>query len=541
MTTFLNFDSIKNDEDFNKQENVNKINLEKFNNKTDQELRKFFLDGSNSIVERIYAVTSITEEDFKTSCIYDVLSMFDFSPTSIMRQLIYSMIKSNEIDVFSRIKCCQSLYDDNKAKSYLYFIFVVEDLIKQNHSIVGTLDLVRTLMEIEKLDEEIKDNVSFYDKTLGFLKHIVSRSDIEADWRYKIIVDIERNKKTRPFIQRYIDDLLFFIVQSSTALNTRHRISASQLLLSTKTTSDDIRDIVEKIIISFATDTELDYNLRADASDLLIGSGSVSAQNIGRDIILTLGGSKYKKLNLYDDRQNIHTSKINESILKFIQKLSRVSVCIATFEEIAEEVIKFATEIDFKSKEDLNIEVTKNEKTKNISDIDRIKSSLYRISIDGTIYCESQTLQGIFCRIWNIIITNENSFDLKKRLLEELTEMSDTCSTGHLFRLVNVLSGFEIDGNVFNIDIGYENQIQSNIYSEINRRIQNLEDEEYGSLILDEITTSENTPKPNLRTFIIKNLQSIKDKMWDEFKTLVSEWEFEEFFQKSIFSFIGSG
>ena len=53
---------------------------------------------------------------------------------------------------------------------------------------------------------------------------------------------------------------------------------------------------------------------------------------------------------------------------------------------------------------------------------------------------------------------------MTSRLLEELEEMSGTCSTGFASRLANVISGF----GKFNIRISWEQQIVSNFFGRLN-------------------------------------------------------------------------
>ena len=47
-------------------------------------------------------------------------------------------------------------------------------------------------------------------------------------------------------------------------------------------------------------------------------------------------------------------------------------------------------------------------------------------------------------------------------MIEELIDMADTCSSGHISRIINVLSGFDINGMTIGINIGWKKQIQSN-------------------------------------------------------------------------------
>ena len=50
--------------------------------------------------------------------------------------------------------------------------------------------------------------------------------------------------------------------------------------------------------------------------------------------------------------------------------------------------------------------------------------------------------------------------DLMLRMCEELIDMSDTCTTGHIYRIVNIFSGYDID-----IKIPVEEEVKSCIFA----------------------------------------------------------------------------
>ena len=85
---------------------------------------------------------------------------------------------------------------------------------------------------------------------------------------------------------------------------------------------------------------------------------------------------------------------------------------------------------------------------------------------------DSSNLSNIFIKLWSYITENEYCDAMKERLLEELEEMSGTCSTGFLSRLVNTLSGF---GNL-SIRISFDDQIISNFTGRLNMYARKLTD-----------------------------------------------------------------
>ena len=99
---------------------------------------------------------------------------------------------------------------------------------------------------------------------------------------------------------------------------------------------------------------------------------------------------------------------------------------------------------------------------------EKIKIALNRILMDRALYSKySSSLINIFMKIYSYI-TNCDDKEIReqmfKRMLEELEEMSGTCSSGYATRLINIISGF---GN-FNIRISWEDQIVSNFSGRLN-------------------------------------------------------------------------
>jgi hypothetical protein len=99
---------------------------------------------------------------------------------------------------------------------------------------------------------------------------------------------------------------------------------------------------------------------------------------------------------------------------------------------------------------------------------EKITVAMRRIFMDRALYSKfNNSLINILLKIYNYIQIQEDEsikFQLYKRMLQELEEMSGTCSSGFASRLVNIISGF---GN-FNIRISFEDQIISNFSGRLN-------------------------------------------------------------------------
>ena len=123
---------------------------------------------------------------------------------------------------------------------------------------------------------------------------------------------------------------------------------------------------------------------------------------------------------MHEDGQNVHNTEINNSVLEAAANIIKANKTLQPFV--------------FDSK--LTKDLTTMQKAK-------IDSALHRISTDSTSFKHGTTLYGLFQSLQSFIDSNPNKQELNKRLVEELTDMSGQCATGHLARLVNVVQGFE--------------------------------------------------------------------------------------------------
>ena len=116
----------------------------------------------------------------------------------------------------------------------------------------------------------------------------------------------------------------------------------------------------------------------------------------------------------------------------------------------------------------------------------RIMGSINRFILDNTLYSKySVSLLNLLIRSYYYIQTHQYKDELMKRLCEELCDMSDTCTTGHIGRLVNIFSGYELT-----ISMPIEEEIKSCVYARLTTIIGS-KPEEIRDLIFDSIGTSD--------------------------------------------------
>jgi hypothetical protein len=127
---------------------------------------------------------------------------------------------------------------------------------------------------------------------------------------------------------------------------------------------------------------------------------------------------------------------------------------------------------------------------------------------------------------------------MEKRLLEELVESNNKCSTGYVSRLVNTLSGF--DENM-SITISFEDQIIANLEGRLNSKIKNITNDEEMDMILHEMTV----PvlfyhlRGNFLKFFRENISSIREEMYQEFCQFMTDTDYDMNFRKAIMHYEG--
>jgi len=266
---------------------------------------------------------------------------------------------------------------------------------------------------------------------------------------------------------------------------------SGQYLLKNCNLSNIESEDVEMRILKFAKDVDLDYNLRADAADILLRFGSDEFKNAGRDIIMQLGSINGPVRTIFENEQNVHTEEVEESVAETLEFLSSFQIYTVNnisidfdyvnshIEKMLKQEIKvthLSEEIKCKYSEskyddqnfcsnECELLFVKNEK---------IKIAMKRIYMDRALYSKfNNSLLNILLKIYTYIQMQEDEsikIELYKRMLQELEEMSGTCSSGFASRLVNIISGY----GGFNIRISFEDQIISNFAGRLNAAARDI-------------------------------------------------------------------
>lgn len=160
------------------------------------------------------------------------------------------------------------------------------------------------------------------------------------------------------------------------------------------------------------------------------------------------------KTTVYDDTQNVHNHKINESVIQSVQHMmEQTPPPSSSMIHVEKELATYYPEYE-KHRE-------------------KIKSSLHRIQTDPSKFKGKTTVGQVFNRIIQIIANSRHKGEMWKRMGEELVEMNQLCATGHLSRIVNVIQGFEDIPAEFQIKMDPKDEIYANLSNYITMQVQN--------------------------------------------------------------------
>ena len=351
-------------------------------------------------------------------------------------------------------------------------------------------------------------------------------------YRYEVIVSfisksginsIMNMKKIRvPYDEDFVYSMqsIFF---SNKKNDVHYRILSGQNILQMNSDENE-REIIFRDLLDIASDMSFSENTRADAADVVLRLGDEEKRKISREIITDLGydsvnysgatGSLMDRIKtVYNNSQNIH--QFSDQVDRFVEKMIQEKVVVRPYHEVHQDVIDLVRS---------TIETSE----------DRFKASkaLNRISIDTASFtCHKVTLAEIFVHVWARIKNSEEDIqkELEKRFVEELIDMSETCSSGHCGRFVNVLAAYDDD-----LKIGWRDQIVANMAGRITARIRDCQDSDIrASLAVARTELAEDEDNVIYDIFITENLADLRKELYQEFVVAgyLSSEEFEIHFE----------
>ena len=543
----------------NNNSNINDINYteEEFKNLDNNELLKLcsLLYTTDNLDYRIYILNNLHKfhKDLCNEHFHKLLVQYLYNPLiELNEQTLVKIIKESIIPIDLKYECAKLIYNEYKEKNkdsnndiylgYELLIYILNKCKSDKLHRLIRLEILKILVETYEYKLQVE---------LCILEYLSDRELYEFD-RYRDMLNLSENSKTQPLYIYYI----FEKICLSGVLSSRYVILGAQFVFNNSLFTIIEKMVIENEIIRLCQDNMLDYYIRADAADFLIITQGVTdeGRERGRETIIELGRNNNINI-IYNDRQNVHDEDIDTSVKNIMEGIMNINVeekenRELTYNDICNEIIilfckqnkielseqnlninniedKNETPIQITTEDDYIITKQPIEQIdENIRKLNCIKSSLGRFQLDRTIYSDVPRTQTLFVKIWTIINHHEHKDELTKRLFEELIDMNGTCSTGHTSRLVNIFSGFELNGEIIKLNIDCKSEMTAVTMAKINKRIQDLsssdkpEDEKYQSDLMDEMMWNSNFEnRVNLNRFIRENIMSIREELYKDYVT----------------------
>jgi hypothetical protein len=215
-----------------------------------------------------------------------------------------------------------------------------------------------------------------------------------------------------------------------------------------------------------------------------------------------------RKGTVYDDSQNVHNREINNSVIQSSQNLILSNESDVNI-NIHDELERVCPEYYNQHRE-------------------QIDESLTRLKNDLTKFKDDIKIHMVYEKILSIIFKSKHKDELIKRLAEELVDMNQLCSTGHLSRLINVLQGFEDIPDKFKIKINPKDEIYANISTFITTEIQTSDDPD--SLLIDMVTDEKQIFFP----FLIQIMKLKYQELRKEYQNIIDEYTLQTYLQEAL-------
>lgn len=502
---------------------------------TSEDYRKASIDLFNSLEKRLIYLKKYyeLEKDSIGELISCIIGMYFFSRTVMLKEYITEICQFVDIPIIYRIDCAKSL---ENGYCYVNKMFLEEEkeMIKLPTPI--RVDAVFFLMDSEEFIEETRE----------YFCKIISDMTIDDLYRYKTIQRLETKFKDNK------EKFVYYAKESSKRFlrNKRnsyiYRVLAGQYLLEKCEPDVEIVDMIEEFLLQVAENVNIDEDIRADACDILLQYGREHAKLSARNFLFILGGGNNSRNNIFKNAQNVHVRSIEESVLKIIEKLSiyypHNGAKNYDFNSARDEILN-----KMKEKQDEQIRKLEEKHKQEMKELEEkqeiykqtIEGALTRISIDRAVYGKTNmNLMSILSKVWTYTQDSEFKEELEKRVFEELTEAYNKCSTGYEGRLANVFTGFTDD---MNVTISFEDQVIAYLETRLNSKIMEIEDKDEMGVIFEEMTipTSHFNLRTNFLRFFRENISEIRESMYQEFCSYMTDTDYDMYFRKAIMHYEG--
>jgi len=470
--------------------------------------------------------------------------MYSFSRTVSLKAYVIGIAWSSLIPIVYRIDCAKNVNDEGypilnqlchnplfafeptpiRVETVLYLMKIGLKEEKEKAKEKGAKDA--QVKDAQVKDAQVKDaqkyiqaEIEMYrENARNFFCEIINDVHVDCLYRFKLIQRLENDFKDDLF--HYYADVASLKFVESHHNHLVYRVICCQYMF--QKCDAPLHIFANEFLLHIASLPDVSEDIRADACDILLAYGTPENVENARLILFVLGGGERARHNIFKNSQNVHNHAVEESVEKMIEYISTFvprTVSPYTFE---------------KAKDDLTdlIKAEPDEAKRII-----LENAMVRITIDRAIYGRLHlSLAHIIAKMWTYIQDSPYRDELQKRLLEELIDSNNKCSSGYVSRIVNTLSGF---GDM-SLQISFEDQIITVLETRLNAEIMN---DENADTILDEMTLPVRffEKRGTFLKFFRTHISRIREEMYEEFKDYVNTYDYDMYFRKAIMHYEGLG
>lgn len=264
------------------------------------------------------------------------------------------------------------------------------------------------------------------------------------------------------------------------------------------------------------------HRLIADVADVMMQLGSDDWKKEGEGLLNKIRWTDVPELqqNIYTDAENIHDEKIRKGLMDFIHDRFVIGNQPVAKKNVFDTILDISNDIYRLSSAKAQI---------------KAMESLQRIKRDQIKYGQTVLVTPIqvLVYIWQYVHEYYPKNEQKRYIqtfMQEMVWMADTCSSGHVGRLLNVLNIDETKESTFKIS--FESQIIANIQARLMAGIKKIEDEDFkGQILMGLVDNADEEDKEARR----KYSSNVRDNLYQE---LLSEFVGGDFINKDEFDTI---
>ncbi len=471
-----------------------------------------------SLCEQYFSIDPLT----LLESINNIITTFLDSRLSYLEDILRQFCKTPCLPLQIRIKCAQSIvepactflnddektFDDldetriqqSKQDSLLLQLEICEDALyrlsnpdpsRENSELCPDFNHTLLFEVIVNITKEDCINPDTLQRCISLLQHVLVKQALNESFRFRLFVYLTKqwneNDMLRPFLQTVSLAFLEVIQGSTYAVLVAQFIEVNYLPF-------------EKLKALVLTDLDA-----AEVCDFILRK----TESLTEESFVL-----WKQWAL----ERLHAIRgVSKNVFVSSQSLHSVSVDIEAF---VEKIIEF----DSSTVSTLLARYPHHETT------------FDRIVLDQQLYSsKALNISTLLLKCWSCIQLHEHRQELEKRLDQELTDMKNTCTSGHMVRLMNVFSGW-MDGVKLDVKI----EIQSVVFHRLQKIIESL-NEDQRDLIIEELgkieAVDEGVAQSTIQSCLFKEVAVLHDELLGDYKTILEEQKFDEYFRNALLSF----